>query len=206
MACSRCGQKHFKKHSVLKVIHAIEPWKLVHDYTSVMAEIGASMRNDAANNRKGAFIARLRDYKECYLKGLWVGLMATPEEIVHDASGEKPRLTLTKLVKRVGKTVFDDQSKVSASSLTQRKTKFEAMDILTTSMRLTPLFLLHWGLMSDLEAKRMYDGILKNMQTETAQLKYVSGALKAAKRKQDILGSLRQLVKNKRLVDKRKSR
>ena len=88
------------------------------------------MRNDANNNRKGAFIARLRDYKECYLKGLWVGLMATPEEIVHDASGEKPRLTLTKLVKRVGTEIFHEESKVSARCLTQRNTKFEAMDIL----------------------------------------------------------------------------
>src|SRR3990172_11768219 len=170
MKCPKCGQKHFKKHSVLKVIHAIEPWKLVHDYMSVMVEIGVSMRNDANNNRKGAFIARLRDYKECYLKGLWVGLMATPEEIIHDASGEKPWLTLTKLVKRVGMTIFDEEGKVSASPLTQRKAKFDAMDILNTSMRLTPLFLLHWGLMSDLEAKRMYGSVLKSIEMETAQL------------------------------------
>jgi hypothetical protein len=206
MECSKCGQKHLKKHSVLKVIRAIEPWKLVHDYTSVMVEIGVSMRNDANNNRKGAFIARLRDYKECYLKGLWVGLMATPEEIVHDASGEKPRLTLTKLVKRVGAEVFHQESKVSARRLTQRNTKFEAMDILNTSMHLTPLFLLNRGLMSNLEAKCMYDSVLKSIDMETTQLKYVSGALKADKRKKDILDSFRQLVKNRPSVEKLRSR
>jgi hypothetical protein len=205
MECSKCGQKHFKKHSVLKVIHAIEPWKLVHDYMSVMVEIGLSMRNDANNNRKGAFIARLRDYKECYLKGLWVGLMATPEEIIHDASGEKPRLTLTKLVRRVGTAIFDDESKVSTRRLTERNTKFEAMDILNSSMRLTPLFLLHRGLMSNLEAKCMYDSVLKSVEMETTQLKYISGALKADKRKKDILKSVRQLVKNRRSVDKLRS-
>jgi hypothetical protein len=173
---------------------------------SVMVEIGASMRNDATNNRKGAFMARLRDYKECYLKGLWVGLMAAPEEIVHDASGEKPRLTLTKLINRVGREVFDEESKVSASRIAQRRTKFEAMDILSTSMRLTPLFLLHQGLMSDLEAKRMYSNVLNSVEMETAQLKYVSGALKANKRKKDILHSLRQLVKCGRSVDGPKPR
>jgi hypothetical protein len=132
--------------------------------------------------------------------------MATPEEIVHDASGEKPRLTLTKLVKRVGAEVFHQESKVSARRLTQRNTKFEAMDILNTSMHLTPLFLLNRGLMSNLEAKCMYDSVLKSIDTETTQLKYISGALKADKKKKDILDSVRQLVKNGRSVEKLRSR
>ncbi len=79
----------------------------------MMLEIGMSMQNDAVDNRKGAFITRLRDYKECYFKGLWVGLMATPEQIVHDASGEKPWLMLAELAKRVCTTVYDEDSKLS---------------------------------------------------------------------------------------------
>ena len=51
MKCPECGEDHFKKDGILKVIHAIQPWKLVYDYMAMMLEIGVSMRNDAVDNR-----------------------------------------------------------------------------------------------------------------------------------------------------------
>jgi len=197
MKCLECGEDHFKKDGVLKVIHAIEPWKLVHDYMAMMLEIGVSMQNDAVDNRKGAFITRLRDYKECYFKGLWIGLMATPEEVVHDASGGKPWLMLAELAKRVSETVFGEDSTLSKNLADPGKTKFKAMDILNTSTHLTALFLLHRSRLSDAEAKSMYDKVLKSVEMEAAHLKYVSEALKAGKDRKDIIDGIRNL-RNKR--------
>jgi len=197
MKCPECGEDHFKKDGILKVIHAIQPWKLVYDYMAMMLEIGVSMRNDAVDNRKGAFITRLRDYKECYFKGLWVGLMATPEEIVHDASGERPWLMLAELAKRVSTTVFDEDSTLSKNLADPGKTKFKAMDILNTSTHLTALFLLHRSQLSDAEAKTMYHKVLKSVQMEAAHLKYVSEALEAGKDKKDIINGIRSMRKER---------
>jgi hypothetical protein len=195
MKCPQCGQKHFKKDRFLKIIHAIEPWKLVRDYMAVMMEVSMSMQNDAIENRKGAFIARLHDYKELYFRGLWVGLMATPEEIIHDASGEKPRLTLVKLTKEVCTTVFDEDTKLPVILTGVAKTQPKARNILNSSTHFSALFLLQRGLLSNIEAKHMYDGVLKSIQMEAAHLRYVSGALKAGKKKRDIIHALRILLK-----------
>ncbi len=196
MKCLECGEDHFKD-GVLKVIHAIEPWKLVYDYMAMMLEIGMSMQNDAVDNRKGAFITRLRDYKECYFKGLWVGLMATPEQIVHDASGEKPWLMLAELAKRVCTTVYDEDSKLSVNLADPGQTEFKAMDILNTSTHLTALFLLHRSQLSDPEAKKMYDMVLKSLEMEAVHLQYVSEALEAGKDKRDIIDGIRSLRKKR---------
>jgi hypothetical protein len=153
------------------------------------------MQNDASDNRKGAFLTRLRDYKESYFRGLWVGLLATPEEIIHDASGEKPWLTLAKLAKRISRTVFDEDSQLSATLPAPRKTNSKAMNILDPSTHMTALFLLNRGLLSDSEAKHLYDAVLKAIETEAAHLRYVSGALKAGKKKKDIVNALRPLLK-----------
>lgn len=197
MKCLQCGEDHFKKDGVLKVIHAIEPWKLVRDYMGMMLEIGVSMQNDAVDNRKGAFITRLRDYKECYFKGLWIGLMATPEDVVHDASGERPWLMLAELAKRVSETVFGQDSTLSKNLADPGKTKFKAMDILNTSTHLTALFLLHRSHLSDTEAKSMYAKVLKSVEMEAAHLKHVFEALKAGNDRKDIIGGIRNLRKTR---------
>ena len=197
MKCLECGEDHFKKDGVLKVIHAIEPWKLVGNYMALMLEICVSMQNDADNNRKGAFITRLRDYTECYFKGLWVGLMATPEQVVHDASGEQPWLMLAKLAKRMSTSVFGEDSTLSTNLADPGKKEFKAMDILNTSTHLTALFLLYRNQLSNAEAKSMYDKVLRNVQMEAAHLKYVSEALKAGTDRKDIIDGIRNLRKKR---------
>ncbi len=197
MKCLECGEDHFKKDGVLKVIHAVDPWKLVRDYMAMMLEIRVSMQNDAADNRKGAFITRLRDCKECYFKGLWTGLMATPEEVVHDASGGKPWLMLAELAKRVSKTVFAEDSTLSKNLADPGKVKFKAMDILNASTHLTALFLLHRSQLSDAEAKSMYEKVLKSVEMEAAHLRYVSEALKAGKGRKDIIDGIRNMRKER---------
>jgi hypothetical protein len=191
-----CGQDHLEKDGVLKVIHGIETSKLVYDYMALLTELGVSMQSDAIGNRKGAFITRLRDCEECYFKGLWVGLMATPEEIVHDASGERPRRMLAKLEKIVSETVFNEETRLSATLVGPSSTKFKAMDVLNTSTHLTALFLLHRSHLTDMDAKDMYAKALKHIHVEAAHLKYVSEALECGKDKKDIICGIRSMRKD----------
>jgi hypothetical protein len=151
------------------------------------------MRDDALANRKGAFITRLRDCKECYFKGLWTGLIATPEEIVHDASGEKPWMMLAELAKRVSKTVLDEDSTLSKNLADPGKTKFKAMDILNASTHLTAFFILQRSQLSNAEAKSMYDKVLRSVEMEAVHLNYVSEALKAGKDRKDIINGVRSM-------------
>jgi hypothetical protein len=199
MKCSvlECGKDHFKQYRFLKPIHAIEAWEHVRDYMAMMLEIGLSMRNDADNNRKGAFITRFRHYKECYFKGLWVGLMATPEEIVHDASAERPWFMLAELAKNVSKTIFDEGSKLSENLADPGKTIFTPLKVLNSSTHLTALFLLFRSQLSDADAKSMYVRCLKDVEMEAAHLKYVFEALKAGKDRKDIIDGIRNMRKKR---------
>ena len=199
MICSvpKCNQDHFSKNGVLKVIHGIETWKLVHDYGAMLLELLISMQNDATDNRKGAFITRFRDCKECYYKGLWVGLIATPDEIVHDASGERPWRMLAELEKTVEKTVFGMDTTLSKNLAEPGEPPFKAMNILNTSTHLTALFLLCRSQWSDDEARATYGRYLAKVQNDASHLKYVSECLKSGKERKQVIENMRNLRKVK---------
>jgi hypothetical protein len=189
----KCGKDHFRQDGILKLIHASEAWSLVDQYQKLMLEIFASMQNDAVGNRSGAFLTRLRDAEECYFKGLWVGLMASPEEIVHDSSGESPWWTLATFEKWVSKTVFDNESRLSAKLSAPGNPDFKAMDTLNASTHLTAKFLLQLSHFPDDDAKVMYGKALINIQTEVSHLGYVSNALKAGKDRNMLIRAVRTL-------------
>jgi hypothetical protein len=195
MTCPECGKDHFTDDGILKVIHGLERWKLVYDYTALILEMSASMHNDAADNRKGAFITRLRDCEECYFKGLWVGLMATAEEIVHDASGERPWVSLATLEKKVSKVVFDEDTLLSRNLGDPSMPEFKAMNILNTSTHLSALFLLHRSQLSIEQAKNMYERVLESVHAKAVHLKYVYEALQAGKDRNDIVQGIRSMRK-----------
>jgi hypothetical protein len=198
MACPvpNCKGDHFKGGAPTAILNT-PAWALVRDYAALLLELGASMRDDASSNRKGAFISRLRDSEECYFKGLWVGLIATPEEVVHDASGANPRKTLAKLEEIVAKTVFNEDTTLSKNLADPGEPGFKAMDILNTSTHLTAMFLIYRSELLDADAANMYARGLRRIQTQTAHLNYSSDELKAGRDRKDIIDGLRKLRKKK---------
>ena len=192
MKCPECGKNHLVKVG-LPIIWATKTWSLVYNYMVLAHEICLSMRDDAVQNRKGAFITRLRDYKECYFKGLWAGLIASSVEIVHDASGERPWHALANLEKKVSKVVFNEDSVLSAHLAEPGEVAFKAMDFLNTSTHVTALFLLQLSKLDDTTAKSSYERVLKNVETEVAHLKYTSEALQAGKSQSDIIDGIRSM-------------
>ena len=144
---------------------------------------------------KGAFISRLRDSEECYFKGLWVGLIATPEEVVHDASGAKPRKTLAKLEEIVAKTVFNEDTTLSKNLAEPSEPGFKAMDLLNTSTHLTAMFLIYRSELPDADVANMYAWGLRRIQTQAAHLNYSSDELKTGKDRKDIINGLREFRK-----------
>ena len=197
MACPvpNCNRDHFKEGGAPTAILNTPAWSLVRDYAALLLELGASMRDDASNNRKGAFISRLRDSEECYFKGLWVGLIATPEEVVHDASGAKPRKTLAKLEEIVAKTVFNEDTTLSKNLAEPSEPGFKAMDLLNTSTHLTAMFLIYRSELPDADVPNMYAWGLRRIQTQAAHLNYSSDELKTGKDRKDIINGLREFRK-----------
>jgi hypothetical protein len=87
--CSQCQKDH---RADLVRFHLQHPNRATAWlYSDALEEMLNSSHDDIKFDRRADYITRLRPAMECYMKGIWVGLLATPEEIIHDASGEKPR-------------------------------------------------------------------------------------------------------------------
>jgi hypothetical protein len=181
--CPQCRKDHLRD-PVLRHVAAQARFTLVSGYADVLEEILLSMRDDAANNRRGAFMSRLRDYKECFFKGLWVGLIATPEQVLHDASGEPPHIMFTHLSKQVCPYVFGTESAFTQVHVSPENVEFTAMGLLNASTHMSPLFLENLRILPDAAVQQMYNVIAISVQNNVATLRYVAGMLKANKPKE----------------------
>lgn len=193
--CPECRKDHLLD-PVLRFINAQEPFALVSDYADALEELLLSMRDDAANDRRGAFMSRLRDYKECFLKGLWIGLIATPEQVLHDASGAPPHnLMFARLAKQVFPDIFGIESAFTQVHVSPENVEFTAMNLLNASTHMSPLFLGYRRILCQAAVQQMYTVIDTSVQNEVTILRYVAGMLKAGKPKDVVIGAVRRMSK-----------
>jgi hypothetical protein len=88
----------------------LKPVDLAHLYADACEQQWRSAADDLKAGRKTSFTTRLRLALECYMRGLWASLIATPEEVVHDASGEQPCYLLEKMRRIVFSQVLGEQA------------------------------------------------------------------------------------------------
>ena len=81
-----CTKDHRKDDAILDGVFDTPVLDLAQNYLTTLAEIGESMLADKNADRGIAFFSRIRDVNECYYRTLWSCLIATREEIVHDAN------------------------------------------------------------------------------------------------------------------------
>lgn len=191
---AKCKADHLTD-PVLKYIYELDSHVLVEQYADALAELLMSMEDDRRNDRRGAYLTRLRDCCECYFKGLWAGLLATPEEIIHDASGKPPYVMLVGLAKRVCTEVLESDNKLSQAFISEAKVQFKPMDVLNTSTHMSAYFLTHYNSMDDEDATKMYTGMNNTFAFAVQVLRYVSGMLRAAKPKDTIIAGVRSMSK-----------
>ena len=190
--CSRC-QKDHRSDLVLDFISNISTAQLLGFYADALEEMLNSSRDDIKYDRRAAYITRLRPAMECYMKGIWVGLLATPEEIIHDASGEKPRdLMLAALSKKIGLEVLNIDLDLYQKKMTPHGAEFAPMHLLNTTVHMTAYFIAFAKYLSAEGVRNTYDSSEKLITLQLATLRKIYDNLKEGKSRSDIIADIQR--------------
>ena len=127
---------------------------------------------------------------ECYMRGLWAGLIATPLEVVHDASGEQPILLLEKLSNIVFSQVLGQQQPVL--SFKTRSGLETVYDLLNTTAHTTAYSLAFSVCATPEQWKKMHSGIDAHIENQLKTLRVVAQELKEGKSRKEIISDVRQ--------------
>ena len=127
---------------------------------------------------------------ECYMRGLWAGLVATPLEVVHDASGEQPILLLDKLSNVVFSQVLGQQQPMPSF---QTRTGLETIyDLLNTTAHTTAYSLAFSVWATRERSKRMHSGINTHIENQYKTLREVARQLNEGKNRKEIISDVRE--------------
>jgi hypothetical protein len=191
-----CTKDHRNDDPILDGVFNTPLLDLAQNYISTLVELEQSMLDDKNADRRIAFFSRIRDVNECYYRALWSCLIATKEEIVHDASNENPRQTLSALEKIVCEQIFN-QSPVLAKRLDHRRNS-SPLNILNTATHMNANFVIYHGGLNEDSVSRTYVMILGNLQNEIRVLRYVKDSLTSGVERPTILAGVR-VIRNGRM-------
>ncbi len=190
---SKCKAKHLED-PILAWVHGLTATQLTRLYADAVRELLLSLREDAKAGRPVGYLTRLRLSVECYMKGLWVGLVASPDEVVHDASGEEPYLLIRKLNRIVFSQVLGRQVVPSFSFKIPGGRDFDINDLLNTSTHMTANSLAIARSITREELVRMHFPIDRLMVAHFKTLQHVVRQLSEGKTRGEIIGDLRSRV------------
>lgn len=188
---AKCAAKHLED-PVLAWIHQLTPAQLTELYAKAVGEMLLSLRDDADRGRYASYITRLRGSMECYMRGLWAGLVATPLEVVHDASGEQPILLLDKLSNVVFSQVLGQQQPMP--SFKTRSGLETIYDLLNTTAHTTAYSLAFsvWAAPAPQLWEKMHFGIDAHIENQYRTLRVVAGQLNEGKNRKEIISDVRE--------------
>jgi len=146
--------------------------RLAMEYSGMLTELQQSMEDDEKANRWSSFFTRIRDSEECYFRGLWSSLIATNEEIIHDASSEFPRWTLFNLEQFVCESIFNEP--VILRTKIEGRKRSSPLDLLNMSTHLNAIFIIYHRGLSDAGIKLIYANIARSVQIKVKILRYVA--------------------------------
>jgi hypothetical protein len=125
------------------------------------------------------------------MRGLWAGLVATPLEIIHDASGEQPILLLEKLSNIVFSQVLGKQSMPSFSFKTPSGGLETVNDLLNTTAHMTAYFLAFSVCATPEQVATMHSGLDTLIEGQLKTLRKVARLLKEKKTRKEIISEIR---------------
>ena len=190
--CPLCGEDHLTD-VVLAHLHTLTPQQLVEMYANTLQQMLLSTRDDVRNDRQASHLSRIRTTMECYMKGVWVGLLASPEEIIHDASGEKPRdLMLAKLSEKVGLDVLGIDLNLYQPAKTPKGAEFTPMHLLNTATHMTAYFIAFAFYLSPEQVQKAYSDIDKLMEAQVRTLLTINRKLIEGKSRDEIIAEIRK--------------
>jgi hypothetical protein len=194
----KCTANHFED-PVLAWIYLLTPVQLTELYANALEEMLLSLRADSDHDRYASYITRLRGSMECYMRGLWAGLVADPLEVVHDASGEQPVMLLEKLSNIVFSQVLGKQPIPSFSFKTVGA--FESVgDLLNTTAHMTAYLLALSAVATPEHMKKMLSGIDAHIEHQLRTLRKVAQLLKEGETRREIISVIRAIFKDTELL------
>lgn len=126
------------------------------------------------------------------MKGLWAGLVATPAEVIHDASGEQPIMLLEKLQRIVFAQVLKaDSAKNKTVSMPTGQT-LDANDLLNLFAH-TTAEIVYVGCASSVQSQftpQFYANIDAVISKQVNALADVAGFFRAGQTKREIIATL----------------
>jgi hypothetical protein len=192
----KCKQNHLADPA-LEMIHDTPYYELLNQYADVLEELLFSLRDDQRQDRRAAYMTLLRDCAECYFKATWAGLLATPVEIIHDASGASPYIRLEDITERVSVEILNKENLFYKTQLSPENVKFKGIDLLNASTHMSAMLLTYLRTLPFESIQAMYATVDKTTTFQVAALRYAGGMLKSGKDKATTIFGVRQISKNK---------
>jgi len=195
--CPLCGEDHLTD-LVLAHLHTLTPKQLIEMYANTLQQMLLSARDDVTNKGQASYLSRIRTMMESYMKGVWVGLLATPDEIVHDASGKKPRnLMLANLSEKVGLDVLGIKLNLYQPAKTPKGAEFTPMHFLNTATHMTAYFIAFAFYLSHAQVQKAYSDNDKLMEAQLRTLLKIDQRLKEGKTRDEIIVEIRKTTPSK---------
>lgn len=200
--CPVPGCKAAKPHAVDTVVKSLihefaPPEKMTSWVLAAMAELRNSIDKDLKNGQLFAFLTRLRQPEELYIRTLYALFIATDKELPHILSGDMPN-GLSEIYKKVNEVVFEGRGLLLLEQPGLQADTFAPIDILNDGAHVSfPAFLTCMGLIKNPEylAADFVERYFKHLTTYCNYLQYMHGMFNAGKSKAEVLAGVRNLHK-----------
>lgn len=173
------------------------PDKLAGWVLAAMAELRESITRDLADKRIFAWLTRLRQPEELYVRALYLLFVATEREKHHILSGEMPN-GFSRLYEEVNQQVFEGRGLLQTEHLGLTFGSFTPFDTLNDGAHVSfRSFLTCIGLIKHPEylGSDFTERYLRHLNTYCNYLNYIHEMFKGGKTKEAVLGGVKNLHK-----------
>jgi hypothetical protein len=192
---NRCATK--QPHTADPIVVALmqmPPQEMTTLVCLALAELRESFKNDAQNHRTFAWLTRLRQADELYMRCVYVLLLAKEEEIPHILSGEMPN-GFDFIYAQVNKAIFDGRGVLKDTQPGLQFGNFTPMKTIHNAAHASFQALLTWKSSKDYPEvlKDFPEKYIKHIETYRAYLNQLGSLFAAGKDKGVILTVLRNM-------------
>lgn len=196
--CPVDGCRASKPHADDPIVKALmfqfaPPEQMTFWTLSAMAELASSICRDLNEGKVFAWLSRIRQPEELYIRTLYALFVASDAELPHILSGAMPN-GLSNLYSKVNEVVFNGKGQLLVQQPGQSFGAFRAMDTLHDGAHASfRAFLTCIGLVRNPEGLPAVDKYTKHLKTYCTYLNHMHEMFKAGRRKEDVLVAVKNL-------------
>lgn len=171
------------------------PDKMAGWVCAAISELGQSMQRDWTEKKAFAWLSRLRQPEELYIRTLYALFIANEKELHHIISGDPPN-GISPLYDKVNEVIFGGKGILTTMEPGLNFGSFKPMEFLHQGAHtsfaafMTAIAVVQHPKSLPADFVERYDD---HLRTYCAYLKYMEDMFKAGKSKQDVLAGVRNL-------------